>query len=259
MMIKSFLVLVLCALSVGCNYQASHPQTLILNREGNKSLKAQNAQEASEKYLAALRYDPYQPELHLNLGLSFEFLQMPDKALQSYRYADELAQKENQPMVSFMARFNAGQLLGKAKKVDEALEFYQKALDILPSSIETKHNIELLTQSQQGGGQGEGENKDDKKDQPQQGDQKKDDKGQGKDQDKKEDPKDGKDKDENKKESKPQEKQQSPKYKPRPFAGKELDEGDVKKILGEIKQQEQRIRADFNRKEQKEQPRDKDW
>lgn len=257
MRMKNFISLLMMGIFlVGCGEATLHPRTLVLNKEGNKNLKDKNAQEASDKYLAALRFNPYQAELHLNLGLSFEFLQFPDKALQSYKYADQLAQQEGHPELSFAARFNAGQLLGKAKRVDEALDYYQKALDIHPASIETKHNIELLTQQNGQGGQGEGK---DQKDQGEKGqDQKKDGDGQG-DQ-KKDKPQDGKDpKDDKEKESKPQEKQQSAKYKPRPFDGKELDEHSVKKILGEIKQQEQRIRADFNRKEQKEQPRDKDW
>ena len=33
----------------------------------------------------------------------------------------------------------------------------------------------------------------------------------------------------------------------------------VKKILEELKQQEQKIRAEYNRKGAKERPRDKDW
>lgn len=264
-LIFSTLILLLSVGLMGCGEDLIHPQTLILNREGNKALQAQNAQEAYEKYLGALRFNPYQPELHLNLGLGFEFLQFPDKALQSYKYADQLAQKSENLGASFAARFNAGQLLGKAKKVDEALDFYQKALDIVPNSKETKHNIELLTQQQQGqgGGAGSEDQKDPNKDQKQD-QQSKDGKGDNKEKDQK-DQQDPKDQDDKKKdEPKDKEKenkkvQGSPKYQPRPFNGKELNEGDVKKILGEIKQQEQRIRADFNRKETKEQPRDKDW
>jgi hypothetical protein len=126
---------------------------------------------------------------------------------------------------------------------------YQKALEIIPSSNEVKTNIELLIQQQQGQSGGEGQ-----QNQPQQGDQQQnqDQKNQeGKDQ------KDQKDQEQDQKEGK--QKQQSQKYKPRPFNGKELSEGDVKKILGELKQQEEKIRAEYNRKDVKEQPRDKDW
>lgn len=121
------------------------------------------------------------------------------------------------------------------------------------------------------------DNKDDKKQDPKKDpkDDKNKDKDKDKDKDKKDDPKkdpkedkkdpkDDKkdsDKDKDKEKEKDQPKQPAPnqKYQPRPFNGKELSEADVKKILGEIKQQEQKIRSEFNRKDVKEQPRDKDW
>lgn len=219
-------------------------RTLELNHEGSEHLEKQSFPSATEKYLEALRFDPFIGALHLNLGLSFEGGEQAEKALQSYKESESLALQDEDMGLVFMARFNQGQLLGKAKRVDEALEAYQKALEIIPNSLEVKTNIELLIQSQSGGGG------DDKKDQ-----NKDQNKGEGQDQQ----DKDGQDKDEKKDSDQPQEKKQSPKYKPRPFEGKELSEGDVKKILGELKQQEEKIRAEYNRKEVKEQPRDKDW
>lgn len=230
---------------VGCGPGRPYLQTLGLNREGNEALQAQTFPGAMDKYLQALRYDPFVGQLHLNLGLSFEGLQQAEKALQSYQEAERLALLEKNFELVFMARFNRAQLLGKAKKVDEALAVYQKALEIIPSSSEVKTNIELLTQQQQGQGGGEGE-----QNQPNQ-------QGQQNQQQEGKDPKDQDQKEQDQKEGKAP--QQSPKYKPRPFEGKELSEGDVKKILGELKQQEEKIRAEYNRKETKEQPRDKDW
>jgi hypothetical protein len=123
----------------------------------------------------------------------------------------------------------------------------------VPSSKEVKINIELLIQSQQKSGKSDDKDNKDKKDS-------KDKDKNGKDQQPKEG--DGKEDKENKdgKDDKVDKKyKDSAKYKPRPFDGKDLNEGDVKKILGEIKQQESKIRAEYNRKEMKERPRDKDW
>jgi tetratricopeptide (TPR) repeat protein len=235
-------------------------RTIELNREGNKALTAQTYPVAMDKYIQALTFDPFVGALHLNLGLSFEGQQQAEQAMRSYKEAENLAVKENNLPLVFMARFNQAQLLGKAKKIDEALAMYQKALEIVPTSIETKTNIELLTQGQ--GGQGGDQNQDQKD----QGDDKKDQKGgQGQDQKDDKDKKDQKDQkdsdkdDKDKKDDKPKQMQQSAKYKPRPFNGKDLSESDVKKILGELKQQEERIRAEYNKKDGKEQPRDKDW
>ena len=254
-MIKAFFIAFTLMTLTACQGNPE-VQTLNLNFQGNRALKAQNLQEAYGRYLEALRFDPFLPQLHLNLGLTFEFMQQPDKAMQSYRQAEALADKQHNLPVLFMARFNQAQLLGKDKKVDEALAIYQKALEVVPTSKETKINIELLTQAQQGqgGGEGKDQNKDNK--------DKKDSKGQGDNKDDKKDQKDDKDKDDKDKDNKDKQDkkyQNQPKYQPKPFSGKNLNEADVKKILGEIKQQEQKIRADFNRKEVKEQPRDKDW
>jgi hypothetical protein len=123
-------------------------------------------------------------------------------------------------------------------------------LDLNPSSTEVKHNIELLIQQQQQDQKNEKEKKD----------------GKGEGQPDK-DPKDGKD-GENKddkdqkdpKEDKGQDRKSNSKYKPRPFKGDQLTEGDVKKILGELSQQDQKIRSNFNKKEQrKEDKNEKDW
>ena len=253
-----FMQALLCGvvlLLAACGNDDLHLKTLQLNREGNKALKANTFQIAGDKYISALGYNPFLPELHLNLGLSFEMLNQADKAQLSYKEAERLAEKSGNLKMLFMARFNQAQLLGKAKKVDEALELYQKCLDIVPTSKEVKINIELLTQSQQGKG---GSDQQQNKDQNQKGNQNQQQQNKdGKDQkDQKDQNKDGDDK---KDEQQKKEYQNSAKYKPRPFNGKELSEGDVKKILGEIKQQESKIRAEFNRKEVKEQPRDKDW
>lgn len=254
----------------GCGPGKPHLRTLELNREGNKGILGNEFQGAMDKYLEALRYDPFVGPLHLNLGLTFEGLQQAEKALQSYKQAEELAFKEKDLKVVFMARFNQAQLLGKTKKVDEALVLYQKALEIIPSSVEVKTNIELLTQSQQGGKDGQ-DQKDQQNQQNQQGnqnqqqknqkDQNKDQKDQNKDQGKDQKDQQGQGDDQKEKKDREQKKEfkQSPKYQPRPFKGEELSEGDVKKILGELKQQEGKIRAEYNRKEVKEQPRDKDW
>ncbi len=257
---KIIFFLVLIGVLGGCG-KNPQVQTLLLTREGNGALKKQNYAAAIDRYVEALRYDPFLAELHLNMGLAFEGLQQPEKAQQAYAQAEKLAVS---PDVQFMALFNQAQLLGKAKKKDEAIALYQRALEIDPTSREAKTNIELLTQDEQGGGGGEGDKKDDDKDKNKQNDKdkKQDKKNDDKKDDKDKKDKDKKDKDKDKDPKDPNEKKQyqnSPKYQPRKFDSKDLSEGDVKKILEELRQQEQKIRADFNRKEVKEQPRDKDW
>lgn len=231
-------------------------RTLWLNREGKSLLVAGRGESAQKKYIEALQYDPLLPELQLNLGLAYEVSQQPDNAMKQYESAQSFASEDLQKFVSY---FNQAQLYGKQQKVEEALKFYQMALDLKPDSKEVKTNIELLIKQNEGGS---GQNK--KDDQEQKQDQKKD---QGKDQqdqddknkDQNKDQKDDKDKKDPKDQDQKKEFQPNQKYKPREFKG-ELSPADIKKILGEIKQQEQKIRAEYNKKNDfKEQPRDKDW
>ncbi|HRO66831.1 MAG TPA: tetratricopeptide repeat protein [Pseudobdellovibrionaceae bacterium] len=218
------------------------------NREAADAIKKDSPDLAVLALTEGLASSPFQPELHVNLGIAFERQKKAEDAIKSLKNAETVAKDD---WNRFVARYNLGVLYGSGKKVDDALAWYQKALEILPGSVEAKTNIEFLMRAQQGGGEGErqekqegGEGQTDQKDSK--GDQK---------DDPQKDPKDGKDQ----KEDKPKEYgQPPPQYKPREFKG-ELHEADVKKILGEIKQQEQRIRAEYNRRDVKERPRDKDW
>lgn len=247
-----------------------HLQSLYLNRKANQFYKSENYLAAFDTNVKTLEFDPFAAEVHLNLGLFYESQKQPEKALPSYQNALKYSKTDE---MRFMSLFNEAQMLGKDKKVDEALALYEQALEIEPASKEVKTNIELLIQQQQQQQQGQdGENKEEKdpkenkdskggkgQDQKDQKDDKKDQKGdESKDQ---KDPKDqeGQDKEKEKKDKDNKKYGQNPKPQPKPFKAEDLSEGDVKKILGEIKQQEQKIRSEYNRKEVKEQPRDKDW
>jgi tetratricopeptide (TPR) repeat protein len=254
---KSFALLTMGIFCAGCGDQSLSITAYRENREGVKLLKAENFSGSAERFTEALSASPYLSEIHLNFGLSLRGMQKPDEASKSYQNAEQLAKDG---LSLFAARFNLAENAGKARKIDEALAWYQKALEVAPGSEEVKTNIELLLNGQGGGGEG-----DQQQDKPQegQGDQKKDPES-GKDQDQKKDGKgEGQDQKDQEKDKDGNEKPKdyqggSGKYKPREFKG-ELSEADVKKILGEIRQQEQKIRSEFSRKEAKERPRDKDW
>lgn len=217
------------------------------NKQGITALKKQNPVEAQAQFSKAIGQAPFMPELQINLGLTYDQLGNLDKAKQAYHSAEKLPLSKTS---QYVLNFNLAEIEGRDKKVDSALEYYQKALEANPDSIEAKTNIELLIQQNQQQQSGkDGENKDDKKDQKDQ--DKKDDKDQKdkKDQDQKKPGEDQK-KDEHHQKNKPQ---------PRPFKSDELSPGDVKKILEEMDRQEQRVRAEYNKKQVKEKPRDKDW
>lgn len=199
-----------------------------LNREGLKKFEKKSYFPAYQDFLKALTSDPLNPELHLNLARALEANEEFAKAEKIYQGALQLLAKDSS--LRFEALFNLAGTQAKLKKIDEALATYQSALELNPDSIETKTNIELLWQ---GGGGGEGENQEQN---PQnqgksggQGDQQKD---------------------------KPQPQQ---KKQPKPFESQHLSSEDVKRILDEIKNQEQSIRANEYDKSSKDSPKAKDW
>jgi tetratricopeptide (TPR) repeat protein len=223
------------------NTQSETPlQALQLNKKGAELLKEQNYSEAFQYFTKALALDPYSVEIQLNMGIALEGMEQGEKALQIDKGALEMAQT---PEMKYYALFNVAQLFGKQKKIDEALHYYQEALKINPLSKEAKVNIELLIKDQQNqskGGKGSKDPKDQKGDQKSEGENSE----QNKDKEK--------DKDSPKKYA-PQ------KPQPQKFKGDKLNESDVSKILGELKNQEQRIRKEYYKKEAKEKGRDKDW
>lgn len=197
--------------------------------------------DAQRNFFEALKNDPFIGEIHLNVGLTYQALKQNEAAIQSYESAEKWGRNSE---VTFNSRFNQGVVRGLDKKIDVALNDYQRALEVKPESVETKTNIELLVQGQSGDGKGEDQkNKDSKDGQDQKPDENKEGKGE---------------KDQEKDPQEPQQVEKNKEYKPREFQG-ELSENDVKKILGELKQQEQKIRGQFYRGNSKEKPRDKDW
>jgi Ca-activated chloride channel family protein len=251
-----FLSMILVS-NLGCQKQIQEFDSISYSKKANQSIKNSQGSQAFDESVKGLQADSFQVAHHINLGLSLEILGNSENAIKAYMNAKKLGKTDAE---KYIAAFDIAQLYGKGKKIDEALEFYQEALKHNPSSKEVKTNIELLIQNQQG------ENKKDQ-DQDQKDDKKDQDK---KEQDKKGngDPKDNKDsKDKGKpdkendkqQEPKPKEYKQNSKYVPRQFKGKDLGEADVKKILGELKNQEQRIRAEYNQREAKERPNGKDW
>ncbi len=205
------------------------------NAEGVARFAQKSYYAAYQRFLKALEPDPFNPEILMNLALTFEVNEEYEKAEKAYASVLHLL-PETAPL-RFAALFNIGGVQAKQKKIDEALKSYQAALAMDPNSKEVKTNIELLWQ--QGGGGGKGKDKDQKKDP------------------------NGKEPQEKPDGDKPQNKdgpiQNGKPSEPKPFDSKELTPQDVKKILDEIKNQEQSVRANEYEKGVKEAPRGKDW
>ena len=259
-----FLVFLLSGLLGGCSDGLKYPsfKTLYSDYLARQDIKKERYEDALAKYYVLLEKEGTRGGTHSNIGVILNTIQKPEEALKSLQHALKLAEIAQDPELVFQVRYNLGVYFGAQKKVPEALEHYQAALDRVPDSKETKTNIELLIQQQQQDprqkngksdkdpnnpqNKGEGENKDDQKP--------------GEDQQNQKDQKDENDQKEGKDKKEDQKKEGSPKYQPRPFKGDQLSEGDVKKILGELKNQEQKIRANFDKKEKgKSKNNEKNW
>lgn len=228
-----------------------HPKSFIYDYKARKALKNKTPEKALDENLKILEHDTNMPQVHSNLGIVFDQLSKPEHAEKSFSEAlrlIEAAEKKQKNSVSptdrFQVYYNLGVYHGQKKEIDKALSFYQSALDVNPKSIETKHNIELLIQSQQ-------------QQQQQKSDQEKKD-GESGENDK--DQKNNKDDKGDQKKDSGQDRKNTPKYQPRPFKGEQLGESDVKKILGELSQQDRKIRSQYNKKDQQRENRNaKDW
>lgn len=215
------------------------------NEKALTAFKGQDLSLATSQWAQGLSTSPGLMELHYNLALGWQLMNRSDESVKSYNIL--LKNPNTSSGLQFDSNFNMGVLHQTAKQVDPALQNYQAALDISPSSRETKINIELLIQEQQGGGQGQNQ------------DQSEGDKGGEGDQSKKPDGEQDQDGKGDQQKDEPKEYAKNPPPQKKQFKSEQLSQSDVNKILGEIKQQEQKIRAEYNKKEGKEQPRDKDW
>ncbi len=225
---------------------------VLRNNSGVRKFAGKNAAQAFEDFTGALGDLPYAGEVHFNIGNSFLIQREYEKALSEYQQAIKTSPGDSARGLEtrFRSYFNSAIALTEMKKNDAALENYQRALEISPDSVETKTNIELLTAQSSGGGDGE-----DDKDQQDDPNEKGKDKNDDKKDDKNKDEKDKKDK-----KDKPNDKPfDNPKSTPRPFKSEELSQQDVKRILEELKRQEEQIRARMENEQRKDAPPDKDW
>jgi tetratricopeptide (TPR) repeat protein len=233
-MIK-LLLLLLPATAMATNLGAITP-----NNRAVKEIQENNQYKAYQSLVEAAAADSFDPAVRLNLGYVYLKNEEADKAAQEFSLAKQFA-GDNKDL-NFMANFNLGVALAAKGDIPGALAAYQEALEWEPGSKEVKTNIELLW-NQQNGAKGGG---------------KSDQKQKGSESDKSEGDKPNDQKNDNQQTGGNENKEQ-PKPQPKPFESQELTPETVRKVLEELKAQEQRVRADHYSKGAKERPRDKDW
>ncbi len=227
-MIVYFLTLIQVAMA------SSNPSVVFKNNSAVNSYNQEKLVESKTELEKLAVNNPKEASLHFNLGVVNEESKDLEKAISEYQASIRVAEDEE---VRFKANFNLARLYGEKKDTINALKHYQAALDIKPDSEEVKTNIELLFQNQGGGGDDSNEQQQSNQpdEQNQEGQQQaqqpqNQNQGQGK---------------------KPQAPQQ--------FKSQDLSQQDVRRILEELKRQEEQIRAKMNNQRSKETPVDKDW
>ena len=213
-------------------------------QRNNESVKLYEAKRMSEAYggfAQSLGDLPFQSEVHYNLGRTYFENKEYEKALKEGVAAARLA--DGRPEQRFKALFLAAAAAGAMKKIDEALSLYQSALELAPTSKEVKTNIELLLAT--GGGNGKGDSQGNDEGEPKEGGSP-------------DKPKDGEGEQNDQKQGQPK-RIDNKSRTPRPFQSEQLSNKDVENILDEINEQEERIRAKFQREGAKDAPKDEDW
>jgi Ca-activated chloride channel homolog len=208
--------------------------SLIDTWKNNRAIQDMNQKkvlEGFEKLSDLAVRNPEEPLFQFNLGTAFIAVEQKEKSLKMLRDLASSAEVLD-PVLFFSVHYNLGVLYSDKDlfDLDKALEHYQMALLVNPTSIEVKTNIELLFQGGGGQGQGDGEGEE--------GDQ---------------------DQEEGEQPEEPQEFTNKPKKQPNQFDSKDMSKQDVNQILEELKNQEQNIRAKYDRKGKKEADRDKNW
>ena len=239
--------MILIVALVGLLNSAAHalgPPSVQANQNGIKQYNKENFDGAFKDFARALGKDAYNPSYHFNLGDAFLKNGDVEKAITEYEAAESNPRATSD--LKFKSMFNAGNAAIQSKDISKALHYYQKALEYKPDSVEVKTNIELALKEQEKNGGGGGD-----KDKPKPDDKKDDKQQQGGQGDKK---------DQDKHDPKQDQDQNEPK-KPKPFQSQALNENDVRRILEELKRQEEQIRAKqvFDNKKSQERQIDKDW
>lgn len=206
------------------------------SKEALRLIEEEKFFEAEDRLLKAVAEDPYNPILKFNLGFVFELQKKYDKAVAEYESV--LRNKTLPDELRFATYFNLGnshaQNQGDDKnqrsqlQIAKALQAYQKALELKSDSQEVKNNIEMLFMG--GKGKGKGDGKGDPSDNPEG----------------------------NKGPPDPNNPGQ-PQNKPN-FKGEKLSRDDVRKIMEELKSQEQKVRAlEYGNQKSSDTPTEKDW
>lgn len=253
-MIKILLVFIFFIVTAAA--EARGLRLIYNNNKGVVHALLQKNQEALDQFVALTAQDPDDLMVKFNIAATLNSLGEFEKSIklnttllreieEKLKTADSDSEKQELINLKFAALFNRGVSYQLMENKTLALESYQGALALSPDSKEIKTNIEMMF-SGNGGGKGKDKNK-----------QNQDGKGEGEP----EDSEGEQEQQETKEQQSKDQKDQQQKKQPKEFDQKYMSNEDLKRIMEELKDQEQKIRAKMDRQGGKnaDGKKDKEW
>ena len=109
--------------------------------EGMELYREQAFDKASQKFLEARKEKPDDPKISYNLGNSRYKQGKFDEALQDYSRS---VNEKSDPALIQKSTYNMGNTLFRMGKLEESVASYKKALELDPSDMDTKYNLEFV-------------------------------------------------------------------------------------------------------------------
>ena len=120
-----------------------------INERGIKALKNKDFLTAQKYFKQNIESGVLDSLAYLNLGLSYDLLKQPLKALEIYK---TVSSSNDRNAGLFFSYFNQAELYGRLGDLEKALQSYQLALEFRQKEKEIKTNIELLLKQKSGQG-----------------------------------------------------------------------------------------------------------
>lgn len=198
-MLKKSTLFILFVFATGIFYAQDYNALVY---KGNRNFENKKYDDASAKYLDAIKKNPQDFTAHYNLGNSLYKQKMYKEAHAEYKKAAELSKNTNDKMASL---YNQGNAMMQQNNHEEAAKYYKEALKLSPADSSLRKNYEIAmlkdkekkqknggggndqnNKNQQGNQGQQDNNQGDKKDQQGGNDQKNKGQGDGQDQNKNE-------------------------------------------------------------------------
>jgi Ca-activated chloride channel homolog len=207
-------------------------------REGNSEYHKKNYADAEKKYQEAYQKNDENFKSGFNLGAAYYRQEKFDEAIEQFQTVSKMTEDKELKAKSL---HNLGNSYFKKEKYNESIEAYKNALKNNPKDMDTRKNLSRALQKlQEQQEQEQNKDKEDKEDK--------------KDEEKKDDKNENKDKNENQenKDNKDQKEQEQPKKD-------ELTKEEAERLLEAIKNDEEQLQQQLQKKKGQRINIEKDW